>query len=49
MDAAAFAACATPKAYSGCTNGNHTFRVRAIDRAGNIDPTPSARTFTIQP
>jgi hypothetical protein len=49
MDAAAFAACATPEAYAGLANGSHTFRVRAIDRAGNVDPTPSARTFNVQP
>jgi Tol biopolymer transport system component len=49
MDAAAFAACVTPKAYSGLTNGGHTFRVRAIDRAGNVDGTPAARSFTVQP
>jgi hypothetical protein len=49
MDAAAFAACATPKAYSGLANGSHAFRVRAIDRAGNIDGTPAARSFSVQP
>ena len=39
----------SPKAYTGLANGGHTFRVRAIDRAGNIDSTPSARTFKVQP
>jgi Tol biopolymer transport system component len=49
LDGAAFAACASPKSYSGLANGSHTFRVRAIDKAGNTDPTPSARTFKVQP
>ncbi|QIN77723.1 hypothetical protein GBA65_03440 [Rubrobacter marinus] len=39
--------CASPKAYSGLTNRVHTFRVRAVDRAGNVDPAPSARTWTV--
>jgi large repetitive protein len=49
MDAAAFAACVSPRSYSSLASGSHTFRVRAIDRAGNVDPTPAARTFTVQP
>ncbi|HID11764.1 MAG TPA: hypothetical protein EYP17_10770, partial [Candidatus Latescibacteria bacterium] len=28
-------------------NGTYTFYVRAKDRAGNIDPTPTERTFTV--
>src|SRR5690606_39822323 len=27
--------------------GQHTFQVRAKDRAGNVDPTPASRTWTI--
>jgi Tol biopolymer transport system component len=49
MGGAAFAPCASPKSYSGLANGSHTFRVRAIDKAGNVDPTPAARTFSVQP
>jgi hypothetical protein len=49
LDAAAYAACASPKGYGGLANGNHTFRVRAFDRAGNVDGTPAARTFRVQP
>ncbi len=32
---------------NGLTLGNHTFSVRARDESGNTDPTPDARTFTI--
>ena len=49
LDAAPFAPCASPKSYSGLANGGHTFRVRAIDRAGNVDPTPAARAINVRP
>jgi hypothetical protein len=47
VDAAAFAACASPARYAGLTNGTHTFSARAIDAAGNLDPSPASRSFTI--
>jgi subtilisin family serine protease len=47
LDGAAFAPCASPKGYSGLPSGAHTFRVRAIDAAGNADPTPAARSWTV--
>jgi hypothetical protein len=47
VDAAAFAACANPARYSRLTTGTHMFRARAIDAAGNVDPTPASRAFTV--
>ena len=43
----AWGACSTPKSYSNLAAGSYTFRVRAIDRAANTDPTPAARSFSV--
>ena len=48
LDSSNFAACSSPKTYSTQSFVSHTFQVRAIDPAGNIDPTPAAWTFTIK-
>ena len=47
LDTAAFATCSSPKAYSALSAGTHTFQVRATDAAGNVDPTPASRTWTV--
>jgi hypothetical protein len=46
-DAADWASCTSPKAYSSLSEGSHTFHVRAVDAAGNPDPTPETRTWTV--
>lgn len=48
MDNAAFAACASGVSYSGLAKGQHTFRVRAVDAAGNVDASPASRSFGIK-
>lgn len=40
-------ACTSPKRYTGLRPGRHTFKVWAIDPAGNKDPTPVKRRFRI--
>ena len=46
-DGAPYVACVSPAALSGLANGSHTFAVRATDLAGNVDPTPASRTWTV--
>ena len=47
LDRGAFSPCASPKRYTRLRNGSHAFRVRAVDAAGNLDPTPATRLFTV--
>ncbi|MGH3145481.1 MAG: TolB family protein, partial [Rubrobacter sp.] len=41
LDGGAFAPCESPKEYADLSEGPHTFQVRAINAAGNADPTPA--------
>jgi hypothetical protein len=47
VDAAAFTPCTSPRTAAALADGAHTFRVRARDAAGNIDPTPASRSFKV--
>ena len=47
LNGAAFAGCTTPASYTGLAVGSHTFQVRAIDGAGNVDPTPASHAWTV--
>jgi hypothetical protein len=46
-DGSAFASCTSPKGYSSLSQGNHTFRVRAIDKAASVDPSPASRSWFV--
>jgi hypothetical protein len=48
LDGSAFGECDSPVSYNDLPDGTHTFEVRAIDRAGNVDASPAAATWTIQ-
>jgi hypothetical protein len=48
LDAGAFEPCTSPKTYSKLKKGRHTVEVRAVDAAGNVDPTPATRTWKVK-
>lgn len=47
LDGQPFAPCASPYTVTRLAQGAHRFRVRAIDAAGNVDPTPASRGWTV--
>ncbi|HEY6888013.1 MAG TPA: Ig-like domain-containing protein [Solirubrobacter sp.] len=49
LDGGEFAPCSGPagQALSGLSPGPHTLEVRAIDVAGNADPSPASRSWTV--
>ena len=48
LDAAPWRPCRANKTLRNLRRGLHTFRARAIDAAGNVDPTPARRTWRIR-
>jgi CSLREA domain-containing protein len=47
LDTAGFAPCESPVELTGLDLGDHTFEVRAVDVAGQPDPTPSTHTWRV--
>jgi uncharacterized delta-60 repeat protein len=47
VDGAAFTPCGSPHTTATLAAGEHTFDVRAIDPAGNTDPTPATYSFSV--
>ncbi len=47
LDGGGFSTCTSPKVYTGLDEGDHTFEVRAMDGAGNTDPTPASYSWAI--
>lgn len=47
LDGAPFAPCTSPVTFERLSDGPHTVDVRAVDEAGNRDPTPASRTWTV--
>jgi hypothetical protein len=46
LDGGGFSACSSPQAYTGLSDGTHTFDVRGVDAAGNTGA-PASSTWTI--
>ena len=49
VDAIPYEPCTSPTTTSQLADGPHTFYVLATDSAGNVDPTPASRSFTVVP
>lgn len=47
LDGAGFASGSSPANYTALANGSHTFQVRAVDAAGNMDPTPASYAWIV--
>ncbi len=47
IDGSAFSACESPHTVGPLGSGPHSFRVAAIDPAGNTDSTPATSTFSV--
>ncbi len=48
LDGAPWASCTSPQQYSSLAEGAHTFKVRAVNAAGEVDPTPASTSFTVE-
>jgi outer membrane protein OmpA-like peptidoglycan-associated protein len=47
LDTGGWATCASPKSYTGVTDGSHTFYVRATDAVLQTDASPDTYTWTV--
>lgn len=47
LDNAPAGPCTSPQTYNSLANGPHTFKVQAIDPAGNVDPTGAGSSWTV--
>ena len=48
VDGGRWGRCKAPRAYTGLALGSHSFAVRAIDSAGNVDPTPATWSWSVE-
>ena len=43
-----FTSCTSPRSYGNLPARAYTFQVRSTDQAGNVDPNPASRAFSVQ-
>lgn len=48
LDGGRYRACRSPRSYRGLEPGRHSFKVRAIDAAGNADPSPASHAWRVR-
>ena len=48
IDQGTYSDCRSAKTFTGLSDGPHTVEFRAVGYAGNSDPTPASRTFTVE-
>ncbi|HET8815591.1 MAG TPA: hypothetical protein VFM51_11650 [Solirubrobacterales bacterium] len=48
LDRKPWRSCRSPKTYKGLKAGKHTFKAKAKDKAGNVDPTPAKRSWRVE-
>jgi hypothetical protein len=47
LDKGEFKPCGSPRTYKRLKPGGHAFRVKAVDLAGNVDPSPAVAHFRV--
>lgn len=47
LDSGTFGPCTSPHSYQGLAGGSHTFKVRGIDAARNVDTSPETAVWTV--
>lgn len=47
LDGGPLDSCTSPSRLTGLADGRHSFRIRATDQAGNADPSPASRSWTV--
>ncbi len=47
LDSGTWSTCSSPAQFTGLADGSHTVEVRAVDRAGNVEDSPSSASWSV--